>query len=418
MIFESDHSLQNSAILGVKHFSIEASRLFGILLDPESFGIENTPRILSSTFPSNIVFSFENQCRVVLRIVSWSSQFCELQVSITGFENEAEQQEQEKYWNVLGDLVEKRFGIDTPAVASAPGKVNVFFAVGALGDDGYHEVASCYQALALREKIRVELSGKFEISFHGTFAALSEEKVPKDEYNLVYKAAHKLSEIDSKKKPDMVSFSIYKDVPIAGGMAGGSADAAAALVALNELWSLGLESDLEDLAASLGADVPFSIMGGTAIGVGRGEKLSRVATTKELHWVMSLSGLGLSTPDVYWKLDEIRKASGVDLSEIATPMVPKELVDAVAEGNAEALAGLIQNDLEAAALALRPELKQILLDGEQAGSLRSLISGSGPTVAHLAKNRIHAEQVASRLVRMGHQIITTFSTDSGARLEG
>jgi 4-diphosphocytidyl-2-C-methyl-D-erythritol kinase len=418
MIFESDHSLQSPAVLGVKHFEVEASRLFGILLDPESFGITNTPRVISSSFPSNITFSFENQCRVVLKITSWSSRFTELQVSITGFQNEEEQFDQEKYWNTVVKLVEKRFGIDSPVVASAPGKVNVFFNVGALGEDGFHEVASCYQALALREKVHIEHSGKLEISFHGNFAELSREKVPQDETNLVYRAAEILSNKRPNSNPQLLSFAIHKDVPIAGGMAGGSADAAAALMAINRLWSAGQDNQLENLGVELGADVPFSLMGGTAIGLGRGEKLSRVETKKELHWVMSLSNLGLSTPDVYRKLDEIRLSQGLELKGISEPIVPVELIEAVTKGDAESLAHLMQNDLEIAAIALRPELRQIIADGEIAGALRSMISGSGPTVAHLAKNRIDAEQIASRLTRMGHQIITTFSTDSGARLEG
>lgn len=418
MIFEPDHSMQGQVVSAIKPFNIESSRLFGILSDPKSWQMGLTPRIGASEFPSSLMLSFDGTCRVMLKLVAWNSLFTEVQISITGFQNDRERLNQEKYFVELFAQIEKRLGIEAPTVASAPGKVNVFFAVGSLSKDGYHEVASCYQALAIRERVLVEQSAKLEIAFSGTFAQLSEEHVPKDESNLVYKAGLLLQESGIDGDPNKVSFTINKGVPIAGGMAGGSADAAAALVALNALWAANMSEQLSATAATLGADVPFSLLGGTALGLGRGEKLSPIDTNKALHWVMSVSHIGLSTPEVYKKLDEIRERNGLNPGKIAKPVASEALVVAVASGDAESVAKLMQNDLEAAALELRPELRTVLDDGLEAGALRSMISGSGPTVAHLASDRIHAEQVASRLERRGHQTITTFSVTSGARLEG
>jgi 4-diphosphocytidyl-2-C-methyl-D-erythritol kinase len=214
-----------------------------------------------------------------------------------------------------------------------------------------------------------------------------------------------------------VSFVIYKSVPIAGGMAGGSADGAAALTALDRLFGAELEPQLPKLAAKLGSDVPFSLQGGTAVGTGRGEKLSQIATDSILHWVMTPSSVGLSTPDVYRKLDVMRTESGVDVSTLEKPEVPTELVAALVSGDAAEVARYMHNDLEVAALALRPELADTIEAGRKAGALKSMVSGSGPTIAHLAKNRIHAEQIANRLNGAGLPSIATYTSVSGTRLE-
>jgi 4-diphosphocytidyl-2-C-methyl-D-erythritol kinase len=302
-------------------------------------------------------------------------------------------------------------------VASSPAKVNVFFAVGAFLKSGFHDVASCYQALSLREVLSVELEGKFSIDFAGPLAAQSREVVPTDANNLVYKAALAIRKLNTNVLPQLVSFVIHKSVPIAGGMAGGSADGAAALVALERLFDVDLGPQLPKVAAKLGSDVPFSLMGGTAIGTGRGEKLSKIETDAILHWVMTPSSVGLSTPDVYRKLDVMRTESGVDVSTLEKPEVPAELVAALVSGDAAEVAKHMHNDLEIAALALRPELADTIDAGRKAGSLKSMVSGSGPTIAHLAKNRIHAEQIANRLAGLGLPSIATYTSVSGTRLE-
>jgi 4-diphosphocytidyl-2-C-methyl-D-erythritol kinase len=310
-----------------------------------------------------------------------------------------------------------RLGSRSSVVASSPAKVNVFFAVGAFLKSGFHDVASCYQALSLREVLSVELEGKFSIDFAGPLAAQSKEVVPTDANNLVYKAALAIRKLNTNVLPQLVSFVIHKSVPIAGGMAGGSADGAAALVALERLFDVDLGPQLPKVAAKLGSDVPFSLMGGTAIGTGRGEKLSKIETDAILHWVMTPSSVGLSTPDVYRKLDVMRTESGVDVSTLEKPEVPAELVAALVSGDAAEVAKHMHNDLEIAALALRPELADTIDAGRKAGSLKSMVSGSGPTIAHLAKNRIHAEQIANRLAGLGLPSIATYTSVSGTRLE-
>jgi 4-diphosphocytidyl-2-C-methyl-D-erythritol kinase len=265
--------------------------------------------------------------------------------------------------------------------------------------------------------VSVELEGKFSISFAGPFAESSKELVPTDATNLVYKAGIALQKISTAVKPKLVAFTIHKSVPIAGGMAGGSADGAAALVALNQLFSAGLEDKLSKAAAKLGSDVPFSLQGGTAIGTGRGENLSKIETGAVLHWVMTPSQIGLSTPDVYRKLDILRTEAGVDVSTLEQPEVPSELVAALLAGDAIDVANCMHNDLEIAALALRPELAETIEAGRKAGALKSMVSGSGPTIAHLAKDRIHAEQIANRLAGAGLPSIATYTSVSGTRLE-
>jgi 4-diphosphocytidyl-2-C-methyl-D-erythritol kinase len=200
-------------------------------------------------------------------------------------------------------------------------------------------------------------------------------------------------------------------------MAGGSADAAAALVALNSLFGSKLDEKLPEAAAKLGSDVPFSLMGGTAIGVGRGEVLSKVADGPALHWVMTPNPAGLSTPQVYRQLDIMRINQGIDVSALDAPEVPEELLEAIASGDVEAIAKLMHNDLEIAAVAMLPELANTLEAGRKAGSVRSMVSGSGPTIAHLAKNAIHAEQIATRLKAAGYPSLVTYTSNSGTRLE-
>jgi 4-diphosphocytidyl-2-C-methyl-D-erythritol kinase len=417
VIFETDFRQTTSASVATAYFATSAARVFSIINDPSSWGQTRTPRVASASSPSKVVLSFDGVERATISISSWRTDFCQLEVVLDGFADDAAKSALESYWLEIWKMLVARLGSRSSIVASSPAKVNVFFAVGAFLKSGFHDVASCYQALSLREVLSVELEGKFSIDFAGPLAAQSKEVVPTDESNLVYKAALAIRKLNTNVLPQLVSFVIHKSVPIAGGMAGGSADGAAALVALERLFDVDLGPQLPKVAAKLGSDVPFSLMGGTAIGTGRGEKLSKIETDAILHWVMTPSSVGLSTPDVYRKLDVMRTESGVDVSTLEKPEVPAELVAALVSGDAAEVAKHMHNDLEIAALALRPELADTIEAGRKAGSLKSMVSGSGPTIAHLAKDRIHAEQIANRLAGIGLPSIATYTSVSGTRLE-
>jgi 4-diphosphocytidyl-2-C-methyl-D-erythritol kinase len=417
VIFETDFRHVTPASVATAYFATSAARVFSILNDPASWGQARTPRVFSSTSPSKIVLSFDGVERATVSISSWRTDFCQLEVVLDGFPDDKAKANLESYWLEIWKMLVARLGTRSSVVASSPAKVNVFFAVGAFLKNGFHEVASCYQALSLREVVTVELEGKFSIDFAGPLADQCKVSVPTDATNLVYKAGLAIRKLNTNVLPQLVSFVIHKSVPIAGGMAGGSADGAAALVALDRLFSTDLGPQLPKIAAKLGSDVPFSLQGGTAIGIGRGEKLSRIETDAILHWVMTPSSVGLSTPDVYRKLDVMRTESGVDVSVLETPEVPAELVAALVSGDAMEVAKYMHNDLEIAALSLRPELADTIDAGRKAGALKSMVSGSGPTIAHLAKNRIHAEQIANRLTGAGLPSIATYTSISGTRLE-
>lgn len=414
MIFETDHRAIEPTLVGTSIISGNLSQTFNILKDPTSWGQTETPRVVNSTEQSKIVFSFDGEKKAVATFSAWNSNVTELEVVISGH---SIGREEIQYWNGVVDMLRKRLNNPPIVVASSPGKVNIYFAVGAFLKDGFHDVASCYQALSLRERVLVELTGSFSIDFAGPFEAESQLLVPRDSTNLVYQAGEQLKALGSNLGSDKVSFLIHKSVPIAGGMAGGSADAAASLVALNNLFGSGLEDQLPEAAANLGSDVPFSLMGGTAIGVGRGEVLTKVQDGPALHWVMTPNPAGLSTPQVYRQLDVMRVNQGIDVSSLETPEVPEELLEALASGDVVEIAKLMHNDLEIAAVAMLPELQETLDAGRKAGSLRSMVSGSGPTIAHLAKSAIHAEQIATRLQAAGYPSIVTYTSNSGTRLE-
>ena len=414
MIFETDHRAIEPTLVGTSIISGNLAQTFNILKDPTSWGQAEAPRVVNATEHSKIVFSFDGERKAVATVSPWNSNVTELEIVISG--NSAGKDEI-KYWNSVVEMLRKRLNNPPIVVASSPGKVNVYFAVGAFLKDGFHDVASCYQALSLRERVLVELTGSFSIDFAGPFEAESQLLVPRDSTNLVYQAGEQLKALGSSLGSDKVSFLIHKSVPIAGGMAGGSADAAAALVALNSLFGSGLEDQLPEAAANLGSDVPFSLMGGTAIGVGRGEVLTKVQDGPALHWVMTPNPAGLSTPQVFRQLDVMRVNQGIDVSSLEAPQVPEELLEALASGDVVEVAKLMHNDLEIAAVAMLPELADTLEAGRKAGSLRSMVSGSGPTIAHLAKNAIHAEQIATRLHSAGYPSLVTYTSNSGTRLE-
>ena len=279
-------------------------------------------------------------------------------------------------------------------IVRAPAKINLHLSVGPLRRDGYHDVATAYHAVSLHDEVIASDSDGLAVSVSaGTGVPV--EDVPQDPSNLAAAAAMALAR-HVGRSPD-VALHITKGIPVAGGMAGGSADAAAALVACDALWGTGLSrTELSALAAQVGSDVPFSLTGGTAIGTGRGEVLAPVLARGRFQWVAALADGGLSTPDVYAECDRLR-----DGQEVPEPRVGSDLMAALRAGDADALGAALHNDLEEAACSLRPALRQTLGTGVEAGALGAIVSGSGPTVVFLARSPEHAIDIAVALSATG-----------------
>ena len=294
----------------------------------------------------------------------------------------------------------------------APGKVNVSMRVGAPMEDGYHDVATAYQAVSLYEELHAERDTELSLDFSGPIFTGS---LPVDRTNLVIRAAHLLQARSGFRGGARIH--VVKRVPIAGGMGGGSADAAAALVALDALWGLGLgREELLELGAELGADVPFALTGGTAIGTGRGDRLSPALAKGPFHWVIALSEPGLSTPLVYGARDEHRERHAADLPPTHAPQVDADVLQALRSGDPTALAEALHNDLQVAALHLRPELADLLELGERNGALAGIVSGSGPTIAFLAADLDSALSLQIALSAARHTVLRATGPVQGARL--
>jgi len=280
-------------------------------------------------------------------------------------------------------------------IATAPGKINCYFRVGPPREDGYHEVASLYVAVSLTEQIEasVRTDGELLLSLEPDSPVVHDpESFPLGEGNLVYQAASLLREHTGTTLG--ANLHITKRVPIAGGMGGGSADAAATLVACNELWQTHLDrEELGRLGARLGADVPFALMGGAAIGLGIGDKLAPLLTRAKTQWVLIPASYGLSTPRVYGMLDRLRAGMEIDVPQEIDPAV----IEALMASDAPALAEVLANDLTQASLALAPELGTMRDLAEGAGALRAMVSGSGPTLALLVRDHEHAQEVIAQL---------------------
>ncbi|WP_068402432.1 4-(cytidine 5'-diphospho)-2-C-methyl-D-erythritol kinase [Kribbia dieselivorans] len=265
--------------------------------------------------------------------------------------------------------------ITSPAVTvRCPAKVNLELLVGGVRPDGFHTLSTIYQAVSLYDEVTVEPAETWSVTLRGQYT----EGVPTDGSNLAVRAAKVLA--DRHAITQALTVTIRKDIPVAGGMAGGSADAAATLLACDALWGLNSpKADLEEIAAELGSDIPFLLHGGTAIGSGRGELLAPVLARGTYHWVfVAAAGEGLSTPAVYREFD--RRHGGLD---IADPRPTPELMAALRTGDVDALAAVVSNDLQPAALALNPALRETLDAGMEYGALAGFVSGSGPTCAFL-----------------------------------
>jgi 4-diphosphocytidyl-2-C-methyl-D-erythritol kinase len=296
-------------------------------------------------------------------------------------------------------------------IARVPAKVNLQLAVGPLGNDGFHEVTTVFQAISLFDDVTVETAAENNgISIQVT--GQTSTGVPSDSSNLAVKAATLM--IKNYDLPSDINIKLKKEIPVAGGMAGGSADAAGVIVGLDSLFELGLSRDeMEMVGSKIGADVPFSICGGVAIGTGRGDQITPALFKGNYNWVLALSGQGLATPSVYAECDRLREGLS-----ISTPVVSEQLMQALRAGDAKALGKSLSNDLQPAACSLRPALRLVLDVGLDYGALGGIVSGSGPTVAFLVKDDEHAMDLTVALSSSGviSSVVRATGAVAGARI--
>lgn len=293
-----------------------------------------------------------------------------------------------------------------------PAKINLALGVGAVADDGYHPLTTVFQAVSLYDELYVveDEPGRLTLDLTGEGAG----EVAVDDSNLAIRAARLLAERFGGPERFGANLYLKKSIPVAGGMAGGSADAAAALLACSVLWDLDVDPDeLRELGAELGADVPFSLLGGTAIGRGRGDELVPVLTRGCHHWVLAFADFGLSTPAVYRRFDELRPEGG-------SLAMPEQLMSALTGGGSVALAEALHNDLAEAAIDLEPSLQSLLDTGLKHGALAAMVSGSGPTCAFLCRDEAAAVDVSNRLARadVARAVRRVTGPVPGARLIG
>ncbi len=287
--------------------------------------------------------------------------------------------------------------------ARVPAKVNLQLAVGPARTDGYHSLVTVFHAVSLYDEVTVRPAERTSVIVTGEDAAA----VPADKTNLACAAAAALAAAAGRRTRDSaVRIEIRKRIPVAAGLAGGSADAAAALVACNELWRAGLGQDeLLQIGAGLGSDVPFALIGGTAVGRGRGEDLTRALAAGTYHWALAFAHAGLSTAQVYAACDRIRAARGTPERPAGAgapePALSTELMAALRSGDPAKVGPLLSNDLQPAAISMLPELRRTLAAGREYGALGAIVSGSGPTCAFLARDAAHAGDLAVALTGAG-----------------
>ncbi|NMA75841.1 MAG: 4-(cytidine 5'-diphospho)-2-C-methyl-D-erythritol kinase [Actinomycetales bacterium] len=277
-------------------------------------------------------------------------------------------------------------------VVRAPGKINLSLMVGAVDDRGYHSLATVFQAVDLYETVTATRAEELSLRMSSDVPG----ELPLDGSNLALRAAELLRQecgVDHG-----AALHVHKQVPIAGGMGGGSADAAATLVALDRLWGTHLGAErLRRLGAQLGADVPFAMLGHTALGRGNGADLTTVLTHGEWTWLLAVPGGHLSTPAVFRRFDEIALAAGRSLAE--HPQLDERQLQALSGANIELLADTLHNDLQIAAFALHPGLEPVVEAAERLGAQAALVSGSGPTVAVLVEDEAQARSIGAGLMR-------------------
>ncbi|SDO38369.1 4-diphosphocytidyl-2-C-methyl-D-erythritol kinase [Klenkia soli] len=307
-----------------------------------------------------------------------------------------------------------RIAGDGSVTAHAPAKINVHLAVGPLRSDGFHELTTVYLAVSLLDSVTAWPDDGLSVTVTGEGA---DGAVPTDSRNLVWQAAELLARHAGVRAD--AALHIDKSIPAAAGLAGGSADAAATLVALDALWGTRCtRGQLARLAAQLGSDVPFSLVGGVALGTGRGEELSPSLSRRRTDWVLGIAGAGLSTPTVYRELDRLRAVGRLPGGSTAGP--PDDVLTYLRDGPDATLSGLLANDLQAPALELRPELRAGLAAMTGAGALGAVVSGSGPTVVGLAEDADAATATAGALSDGGafRAVRTVHGPVPGARLAG
>lgn len=272
-----------------------------------------------------------------------------------------------------------------------PAKVNIYLGVGPKEVSGFHELATVFQAVSIFDEVTISWAPEFTITVSGPYSA----NIPLDSSNLVWKAAHLVAQACGQD-PN-ISVHIHKNIPVAAGMAGGSSDAAATLIACDAFWSADIPRDqLDAMAASLGSDVPFMLHGGCALGTSRGDVLAPVMTRGNFDWVFATFNEGLSTAQMYERTDEMRPA---DFDSY--PSVPQEVLVALATADTQALATTLHNDLQAAAIASRPRLQDVLDFGRDSGALSGIVSGSGPTCAFLVADESAAINLVVDLMASG-----------------
>ncbi len=291
-----------------------------------------------------------------------------------------------------------------------PAKINLHLGAGPLRADGFHELTTIYHAISLFDELTARPGDTLTLTMEGEGVGA----LALDETNLIIRAAKALA--TRAGVPAYARLHLRKTIPLAAGLAGGSADAAAALLACDLLWDTGLNRDeLAKVGATLGSDVPFLLYGGTALGTGRGETISPIlARSTTWHWVVAIADNGLSTPAVYRQLDQLR-ASAWPPKPLADA---DELMSALRQHDPQVLGGALGNDLQPAALAMRPELADVLKAGSRAGAIAGMVSGSGPTCVFLVEDATQAEQVAAELNAAGvcREAVTARGPMPGARV--
>jgi 4-diphosphocytidyl-2-C-methyl-D-erythritol kinase len=297
-----------------------------------------------------------------------------------------------------------------PVKVRVPAKINLHLGVGPLRADGFHELNTVYHAISLFDELTARPGDTLALTMEGEGAG----ELLLDDSNLIMRAARALAA--KARVPAYARLHLRKSIPLAGGLAGGSADAAATLLACDALWGTGYTKDeLAEIGAELGSDVPFLLHGGTALGTGHGETVSPIlARPTTWHWVLAVADGGLSTPEVYRELDRLRDS----------PWPPTalenadELMGALRQRRPEVLGAALANDLQPAALSLRPALADVLKAGYDAGALAGIVSGSGPTCVFLAADGAHAERVAAGLTAAGvcRSAVTARGPMPGARV--
>ncbi|MFM6977207.1 MAG: 4-(cytidine 5'-diphospho)-2-C-methyl-D-erythritol kinase [Micrococcales bacterium] len=412
---KSTHKIQYSF---TKYLACAEGPLQLILADVDRWPGNLNPRLMSNS-EHEMVVAFRDNSRARIRLAKIAGGVNRIEIELEAAPNTATGVDYEIFWFELFESLQSRLLPEQIAVATAPGKVNLFFQVGPLKEDGYHDVASLYLAVNLTETVVGQITTEYSVKVSGSLDEFALLAVPTDESNLVVKVAKQIKALSATPEVLKLQLGIDKHVPVAGGMGGGSADAAAALLVSDALFRTELSSEqLHSIAATLGADVPFALTGGVAIGTGNGDQLTPIENVKPIHLVVIGDQGGLSTPLVYQRLDALRAARGENPKQVVSPEVDQALIRALQSGNAYEIAELLHNDLEEATLSLRPDLETRMIAARQLGALKVMVSGSGPTVLAFCGSESGAKEIAEKLVKLGYLAQAVSGPALGAELIG